>query len=91
MKLPLAPKKQGVVTSFRSIKKKRKAADNSIGFALFSGGGDDDEYETIKVPERKTVTFGVDLTKLEEWLSGQEKVIDYPVYHAYDYAYINTQ
>jgi hypothetical protein len=24
-----------------------------------------DDYETVKVPERKTVTFGVDLAKLE--------------------------
>jgi hypothetical protein len=69
VKLLLAPKKQGIVTSFRSIKKKRKAADGAIGyFTSYSG---DDEYE--KVPERKMVTFGVDLSKLEEWLKQQSE------------------
>lgn len=67
VKLLLAPKKQGIVTSFRSIKKKRQSVDKSIGYAMFYVGGYDD-YETVKVPERKEVTFGVDLAKLEEWL-----------------------
>lgn len=64
--LLLAPKKQGIVTSFRSIKKKRKAADGAIGYFTSHSGDDDDEYE--KVAERKAVTFGVDLARLEEWL-----------------------
>ena len=34
----------------------------------------DEEYETVQVPERKMVTFGVDMVKLEEWLASQEKV-----------------
>jgi hypothetical protein len=70
VKLLLAPKKQGIVTSFRSIKKKRKAADGAIGFFTSYSGDDDDEYE--QVPERKMVTFGVDLGKLEEWLAKQD-------------------
>jgi len=46
VKLLLAPKKQGIVTSFRSIKKKRQSADESIGRAMFYVGGYDD-YETV--------------------------------------------
>ena len=70
VKLLLAPKKQGIVTSFRSIKKRRKESNDTVGYALFTVGND---YETVQVPERKTVTFGVDLARLEEWLVGQEK------------------
>jgi len=70
VKLLLAPKKQGIVTSFRSIKKRRQSSDGSIGYAMFYVGGYD-EYDTVKVPERKTVTFGVDLEKIEKWLAIQ--------------------
>lgn len=30
--------------------------------------GFEDEYETVKVPVREAVTYGVDLAKLAEWL-----------------------
>ena len=28
----------------------------------------DDNYESVQVPERKIVIFGVDIAKLEEWI-----------------------
>jgi hypothetical protein len=51
VKLLLAPKKQGIITSFRSIKKRRQSADESIGRAMFYVGGYDD-YETVKAKIR---------------------------------------
>jgi hypothetical protein len=35
-------------------------------------GAKDGECE--KMPERKMVTYGVDLTKLEEWLASQKEI-----------------
>lgn len=32
----------------------------------------EDRYETVRVPERKLVTWGVDITKLDSWLEEQE-------------------
>lgn len=41
-------------------------------------GSGDDGSETIQVPERNLVTFGVDIAKLEEWieedLTGQRRL-----------------
>jgi transposase len=67
VKLLLAPKKTGIVTSYRSIRRKKAVADEGIRFMSFSRGFEDD-YETVKVPVREAVTYGVDLAKLAEWL-----------------------
>lgn len=67
VKLLLAPKKQGVVTSFRSIRKRNAPSGAAGYFASYRGN---DEYE--QVPEQKTVIFGVDLVKLENWLESQD-------------------
>jgi len=77
VKLLLAPKKQGVVTSYRSIKRKKQQVPALGRFTL--GKTDlDDEYETTQVQERRIVTFGVDIAKLADWLdeemTGQEKL-----------------
>jgi Zn-dependent oligopeptidase len=40
--------------------------NNSRGlFTLSYASIDDDEYETVQVPEQKTVNLGVDMAKLE--------------------------
>lgn len=70
VKLLRAPKKQGVVTSYRSIKRKlKKPPEFAMQRMVFLCTGlDDDDYETIQVPERKEVTFGVDIARLADWL-----------------------
>ncbi len=71
MKLLLAPKKEGVVTSFRSIKRSRQQSNSDIvGFARMIDFND--VYETIQVPERRTVTWGIDLDGLAIWLKENE-------------------
>jgi hypothetical protein len=68
VKLLLAPKKEGIITSYRSIKRRKQQSDNhSIGFFLATNLNDD--YETIQIPERRMVTWGIDLQNLKEWLS----------------------
>lgn len=77
VKLLRAPKKQGVVTSYRSIKRKKKE-DLSMARCMHLMTGFDDGYETIQVPEQKQVTFGVDIAKLADWLeedmTGQKRL-----------------
>ena len=80
IKLLLAPKKTGIVTSYRSIRRK-KAQQQDDGFGRYSMalmGSFDDGYETIQEPFREEVTFGVDLTRLADWLeeefTGQKKL-----------------
>lgn len=76
VKLLRAPKKQGVVTSYRSIKRKKKE-DLSMArmylMSSFDGG-----YETVQVQEQKQVTFGIDIAKLADWLeedaTGQKRL-----------------
>ena len=76
VKLLLAPKKQGMVTSYRSIRRRKKEEPAMARYMCLMGT--DDGYETIQVPERKLVTFGVDIAKLEEWieedLTGQKRL-----------------
>ena len=77
VKLLRAPKKQGVVTSYRSIKRK-KQEDLSMARCMHLMTGLDDGYETIRVPEQKQVTFGIDIAKLADWLeedaTGQKRL-----------------
>ena len=80
IKLLLAPKKQGIVTSYRAIRRKKAVQDDFAmrGFMSFSNGMIDDGYETIQQPVREIVTLGVDLEKLADWLemefTGQKKL-----------------
>lgn len=80
VKLLLAPKKQGVATSYRSVRRK-KAQDSTREFAMYrmmSLATDAEEYETVKVPQRKIVTWGVDIAGLADWLeedaTGQKRL-----------------
>jgi hypothetical protein len=76
VKLLLAPKKQGIVTSYRSIRRKKKEEPAMARYMCLMGS--DDGYETVQVPERKLATFGVDIARLEEWieedLTGQKRL-----------------
>lgn len=67
VKLLLAPKKQGVVTSYRSIRRKKKE-DLTMKRYIYLATDVADDYETIRVPHRQIVTFGVDIAKLADWL-----------------------
>jgi transposase len=78
VKLLRAPKKQGVVTSYRTIKKAQNQRSggpvlHDMMFARF-GVQQGDEM----VPVRKEVTFGVDIAKLADWLeeddTGQKRL-----------------
>ena len=77
VKLLLAPKKQGMVTSYRSIRRRKKEEPAMARYMCLMTNGDDG-YETVQVPERKLATFGVDIAKLEEWieedLTGQKRL-----------------
>lgn len=68
VKLLLAPKKTGIITSYRNIHRKKAVADENICLMSFSKGFED-EYETVKVPVREAVTHGVGLA---EWLGEQD-------------------
>lgn len=75
VKLLLAPKKQGIVTTYRSIRRKKASEDDGRVFMMHNTArmaDFEDRYETVKVPERKMVTWGIDITKLDEWLEEQE-------------------
>jgi len=74
VKLLLGPKKQGVVTSYRSIRKKLKPkpAGGAIGYFTSYNGDDEDDYETEQVQDRRMVTWGVDISKLDEWMEELE-------------------
>ncbi len=57
VKLLLAPKKQGIVTSYRSVRRKRAqsaATRQLVGYSL-ARTAYDDHYETTEVKERKPV------------------------------------
>lgn len=41
-------------------------------FAMSRTTDFEDRYETVRVPERKLVTWGVDIAKLDGWLEEQE-------------------
>jgi len=77
VKLLLAPKKQGMVTSYRSIRRRKKEEPAMARYMCLMTNGDDG-YETVQVPERKLATFGVDIARLEEWieedLTGQRRL-----------------
>jgi transposase len=77
VKLLRAPKKQCVVTSYRTIRRKR-AQELSMGRYMELASGFDDGYETIRVPVQKQVTYGIDLAKLLDWreedASGQKRL-----------------
>lgn len=75
VKLLLAPKKQGIVTTYRTIRRKKASEDDGRVFMMFAMTRTtdfQDRYETVRVPERKMVTWGVDITKLDSWLEEQE-------------------
>ncbi len=81
VKLLLAPKKQGMVTSYRAIRRKKAQAPSDkhylADFAM-ARTIHDDGYETVQVPKQELVTFGVDIAKLADWLdedtTGQKKL-----------------
>jgi len=56
-----------------SIRKKLKSKvpSGSIGY-FTSYSGDEDDYETVQVQDRRMVTWGVDISKLEEWMEELE-------------------
>jgi transposase len=76
VKLLRAPKKQGVVTSYRSIRRKKTEDPAMRDFMCLATGADD--YETIPVPEPIQVTYGVDIARLADWLdedsTGQKRL-----------------
>lgn len=69
VKLLLAPKKQGIVTSYRSIRR-RKPEPPMMEMAMARSFMmlHTDQYEEVKVSERRQVTWGVDLSRLADWL-----------------------
>lgn len=77
VKLLLAPKKQGMVTSYRSIRK-RKAQLPALARAFTFTDTSLDDYETVKIPERRPVVYGIDIGKLADWLeedlTGQQRL-----------------
>lgn len=76
VKLLRAPKKQGVVASYRSIRRKKTEDPAMRDFMCLATGADD--YETIPVPEPRLVTYGVDIARLADWLdedsTGQKRL-----------------
>ena len=69
MKLLLAPKKQGIVTSYRTVKKLKKQREpEGMQRSMLMTGSMDTDYESVQVPEHKKVTYGVDIAKLADWL-----------------------
>jgi len=80
VKLLLAPKKQGVVTSYRSVRHKAVQASSREEFMTYamSRATFDDGYETVQVKGSRQVTWGIDLNKLAEWLeedtTGQKRL-----------------
>lgn len=78
VKLLLAPRKQGVATSYRSVQRKRARAANSSMVEHMFGWTDEHDYETVKVPQRRNVTWGVDIAGLVGWLdedaTGQKRL-----------------
>lgn len=74
VKLLLAPKRQGVITSFRSIKRKKTTKNLAMpSYSLARAGIPVDDYEICNVEEQKMVELGIDLTKLADWLESQEQ------------------
>jgi len=78
VKLLLAPKKQGVMTSYRVIRRKKKEEPAMARYYMCGEINADDEHETIRVPHREIVTFGVDIARLADWLdedlTGQKRL-----------------
>lgn len=78
VKLLRAPKKSGVVTIYRSIETREKSTTDGMGRCVWMVADLDDEYETVKVPERKEVTWGVEIARLadglERYLTGQKRL-----------------
>lgn len=74
MKLLLAPKKLGMVTGYRSIRRKKPQPQALADFALARTYvmHEPDQYEVARVPERRQVTWGVDLAKLADWLEEEQ-------------------
>ena len=70
VKLLLAPKKHGVVTSYRSIRRKKQEFPGMRCLMTLPNGLNED-YETIKVPTREVVTWGVDIAQLADWMDEQ--------------------
>lgn len=73
VKLLLAPKKQGIETSYRSIRRKKKQADD-MAAGYFTLSRITDDYETIQVAERQMLTYGIDLALLDGWLQKQSNI-----------------
>lgn len=60
-------KKQGIVTSYRTIRKHRRSSGlEELGRYSMVGG-----YEETRVPQRRVVTWGVDIERLADWLAKQ--------------------
>jgi hypothetical protein len=77
VKLLMAPKKQGMVTSYRSIRRKKPAEPQGPALAEFALARayvmhEEPQYEVVKVSERRPVTWGVDLGRLADWLEEEQ-------------------
>lgn len=79
VKLLLAPKKQGIITSYRSIRRKKEAPP-MMEYAMFqrTTSIEKAQYEVVKVQERQPVVWGVDIAQLAGWLeediTGQKRL-----------------
>lgn len=74
VKLLMAPKKQGMVTSYRSIRRKKPEPPAMAEYAMarLMVMHDEPQYEVVKVAERRPVTWGVDLGRLADWLDEEQ-------------------
>ena len=73
VKLLLAPRRQGVVTGYRSIKRKR-ASSLAEPYRQARAEITTTAYEIGNEEEQKTVELGIDLTLLADWLENREKL-----------------
>ena len=71
VKLLLAPKKQGIVTSYRTIQRKKAAGGSDQRLMEYVGRFTFDDFEEVSQPETRQVTFGVDLTQIGDWLKAE--------------------
>jgi hypothetical protein len=67
MNLLLVSKKQSVVSSYRAIRQKKQQSSPAMAEFRMMRTTYDDSYETVRMPERRQVTWGADVAKLADW------------------------
>ncbi len=73
VKMLLAPKRSGVVTSYRTIRRKKAAGNGATRmFMDYASVSTFSDLEEVRQAERHDAVFGVDLAHLGEWLDAQE-------------------